>query len=146
MSKKVAVGDRECFEVHHEWGLGRYFSGGEILASGAIREAYKHGKGSIAVRGCAFIEGSEAVASSPTPAAAPAAKRGAKKAAKERVTKPSIVITELPYQTNKADFVANIARLVEEQKLLGGSSPTCICLLLHFSGFLALGPGSALSL
>lgn len=33
--------------------------------------------------------------------------------------KPSIVITELPYQTNKSDFVATVARLVEEQKLTG---------------------------
>lgn len=33
--------------------------------------------------------------------------------------KPSIVITELPYQTNKSDFVATMARLVEEQKLTG---------------------------
>ena len=33
--------------------------------------------------------------------------------------RPSIVITELPYQTNKSDFVATTARLVEEQKLTG---------------------------
>lgn len=33
--------------------------------------------------------------------------------------RPVIVITELPYQTNKAAFVADIARLVDEQKLVG---------------------------
>ena len=33
--------------------------------------------------------------------------------------RPIIVITELPYQTNKAAFVADIARLVDEQKLVG---------------------------
>ncbi|BDA50481.1 DNA gyrase subunit A [Coccomyxa sp. Obi] len=91
-------------------------TGGEILASGGIREAYEHGKGSIIVRGLAFIEGVDADASTSAAAAAP--KRG-KKGAREKVLKPSIVITELPYQTNKADFVAKIAALVEEQKLTG---------------------------
>lgn len=45
-----------------------------------------------------------------------------KGSAKDRATKPSIVITELPYQTNKADFVAAIADLVEEQKLTGAAA------------------------
>ncbi len=40
-------------------------------------------------------------------------------AARDKAAKPSIVITELPYQTNKSDFVATVARLVEEQKLTG---------------------------
>ena len=40
--------------------------------------------------------------------------------------KPSIVITELPYQTNKSDFVATVARLVEEQKLTGAFRLSCI--------------------
>ena len=42
-----------------------------------------------------------------------------KGAARDRATRPSVVITELPYQTNKANFVAAIADLVEEQKLTG---------------------------
>ena len=91
-------------------------AGGEILASRGIREAYEHGKGPIIVRGLAFIEGGDAVAS--TSAAVTAPKRG-KKGAREKVLKPSIVITELPYQTNKASFVASVAALVEEQKLTG---------------------------
>ena len=33
--------------------------------------------------------------------------------------RPVIIITELPYQTNKAAFVADVARLVNEQKLVG---------------------------
>jgi len=40
-------------------------------------------------------------------------------ATKDKAMKPSIVITELPYQTNKSAFVADVARLVEEQKLTG---------------------------
>ena len=40
-------------------------------------------------------------------------------AGKDKAVRPSIVITELPYQTNKSDFVATTARLVEEQKLTG---------------------------
>ena len=40
-------------------------------------------------------------------------------ATRDKAMKPSIVITELPYQTNKSDFVATVARLVEEQKLTG---------------------------
>ena len=44
-------------------------------------------------------------------------------AIKDKALKPSIVITELPYQTNKSDFVATVARLVEEQKLTGRSQP-----------------------
>ena len=42
---------------------------------------------------------------------------------RERATKPSVVITELPYQTNKAGFVAAVADLVNEQKLTGGWGP-----------------------
>ena len=41
-------------------------SGGEILASGGIREAYETGRGPVTVRGRAFIEGtSEASTSAP---------------------------------------------------------------------------------
>lgn len=34
-------------------------------------------------------------------------------------SKPVIVITELPYQTNKAGFVADVAELVEKGTLTG---------------------------
>lgn len=95
-------------------------AGGEILASGGIREAYEHGKGGIIVRGLAFIEGTDAVASI---SAAEAAPKRAKKGVREKAVKPSIVITELPYQTNKADFVAKVAALVEDQKLTGAHPP-----------------------
>ncbi|KAK9917213.1 hypothetical protein WJX75_001927 [Coccomyxa subellipsoidea] len=94
-------------------------TGGEILASGGIRDAYEQGKGSITVRGRAFIEGGEVVASTSAPAGAGAAAKRAKKGTREKVVKPSIIVTELPYQTNKADFVAKVAALVEEQKLTG---------------------------
>ena len=49
-------------------------------------------------------------------------------ATKDKAMKPSIVITELPYQTNKSAFVADVARLVEEQKLTGTrNSPSTMC-------------------
>jgi DNA gyrase/topoisomerase IV subunit A len=45
---------------------------------------------------------------------------------RDKALKPSIVITELPYQTNKSDFVATVARLVEEQKLTGAFHLSCM--------------------
>jgi DNA gyrase subunit A len=101
------------------------FAGGEILATGGIREAYEHGRGAITVRGRAFIEdaGADASASAST-GNGRTARKGGKDRAKEKASKPSIIITELPYQTNKAEFVAHVAEMVEEQKLTG-ASPSC---------------------
>ena len=52
-------------------------------------------------------------------------------AAREKARKPSVVITELPYQTNKADFVAAVANLVEEQKLTGALAYSRAILYFH---------------
>lgn len=83
--------------------------GGEILATAGIQAAYETGRGGVTVRGRAFIEEEQPAGS----------RRGAKKVAKLAGGRPVIVITELPYQTNKAAFVADVARLVDEQKLTG---------------------------
>ncbi len=82
------------------------------MATAGIQAAYETGRGGITVRGRAFLEEE----------APPGGRRGARKAATGR---PVIVITELPYQTNKAAFVADVARLVDEQKLTGARGPGC---------------------
>jgi DNA gyrase subunit A len=66
-----------------------------IHGAEGIREAYKTGRGIIQVRARAMVE----------------------KAA--RTEKESIVITEIPYQVNKAKLVERIAELVNEKKLEG---------------------------
>jgi DNA gyrase subunit A len=68
---------------------------GFIHGGEGIREAYKTGRGIIQVRARAVVE----------------------KAA--RGEKESIVITEIPYQVNKAKLVERIAELVNEKKLEG---------------------------
>jgi DNA gyrase subunit A len=68
---------------------------GFIHGGEGIREAYKNGRGIIQVRARAVIE----------------------KAA--RGEKESIVITEIPYQVNKAKLVERIAELVNDKKLEG---------------------------
>ncbi|MEO8401109.1 MAG: DNA gyrase subunit A [Gammaproteobacteria bacterium] len=68
---------------------------GIIHGRGGILEAYRTGRGRISVRGRTNIETDE-------------------KSGKER-----IIITELPYQVNKARMVERIAELVKEKKLEG---------------------------
>jgi DNA gyrase subunit A len=69
-------------------------TGGIIMGTSGIREAYQTGRGIFKVRGRAHIE---------------QAKSG----------KNSIVITEIPYQVNKARLAERIAELVREKKLTG---------------------------
>lgn len=78
---------------------------------------FESGRGPITVRGKAFIE---------EPNTNVKGRKGGKGKAKAgssagASSKPLVVITELPYQTNKAGFVANVASLVEAGKLTGGS-------------------------
>lgn len=70
-------------------------TGGFILGQGGIKEAYLSGKGIIQLRARAFIE------------------------RQKRTEKESIVITELPYQVNKAKLLEKIAELVQEKKIEG---------------------------
>ncbi|ARV59399.1 DNA gyrase subunit A [Nostocales cyanobacterium HT-58-2] len=73
-------------------------TGGQILGTGAIKEAYTTGRGSITMRGVASIETIE--------------QRG-------RPDREAIIITELPYQTNKAALIEKIAEMVNEKRIEG---------------------------
>ena len=69
-----------------------------ILGRKGIRETYTGGRGSITMRGVAAIETIEA---------------------KGRPDRDAVIITELPYQTNKASLIERIAELVNDKKLEG---------------------------
>eukprot|EP00898_Chlorokybus_atmophyticus_P000016 jgi/Chlat1/1014/Chrsp109S08623 len=71
-------------------------TGSIIMGVNGIREAYNTGRGSFALRGRARLE--------------------------ESGSKTAIVITELPYQVNKADLVARIASLASDKELEGISA------------------------
>ncbi|OKH27340.1 DNA topoisomerase (ATP-hydrolyzing) subunit A [Chroogloeocystis siderophila] len=73
-------------------------TGGQVLGTSGIREAYTTGRGSITMRGVANIETIE--------------QRG-------RPEREAIIITELPYQTNKAALIERIAEMVNEKRLEG---------------------------
>ncbi|MEH1872799.1 DNA gyrase subunit A [Nostoc sp.] len=74
-------------------------TGGEIIGEAGIREAYTTGKGGILLRGVATLE--------EIPAA-----RGNKR-------RTAIIITELPYQVNKAAWIEKVADLVNQGRLQG---------------------------
>ncbi|MBQ7327776.1 MAG: DNA gyrase subunit A [Clostridia bacterium] len=71
-----------------------YPTGGIIMGRTAVKNAYKTGRGGILVRGKAEIEETAS-------------------------GRQRIVITELPYQVNKARFITQIADLVKNKKLEG---------------------------
>ncbi len=73
-------------------------TGGQVLGTTGIREAYLTGRGSVTMRGVASIETLE--------------QRG-------RPDREAIIITELPYQTNKAALIEKIAEMVNEKRLEG---------------------------
>jgi len=73
-------------------------TGGQILGRRGIREMYTTGRGSVTMRGVASIETIEA---------------------KGRPDRDAVIITELPYQTNKAALIERIAELVNDKKLEG---------------------------
>ncbi|NGQ96544.1 DNA gyrase subunit A [Brevibacillus sp. SYP-B805] len=66
---------------------------GEILGYSGIRKAYETGRGSIVMRAKTMIE--------------------------EHKGKPRIIVTEIPFQVNKAKLVEKIAELVREKKIDG---------------------------
>ncbi|NMG10567.1 DNA topoisomerase (ATP-hydrolyzing) [Brasilonema sp. UFV-L1] len=74
-------------------------TGGEIVGNAGIREAYTTGRGSIVLRGIAQME--EVTQS-----------RGSKR-------RTAIVVTELPYQVNKAGWIEKVADLVNQGRLTG---------------------------
>jgi DNA gyrase subunit A len=73
-------------------------TGGQILGRRGIRETYTTGRGSVTMRGVANIETIEA---------------------KGRPDRDAVIITELPYQTNKAALIERVAELVNDKKLEG---------------------------
>lgn len=73
-------------------------TGGLVLGVGGIRDAYTTGRGSITMRGVATIETIEH---------------------RNRPDREAIIITELPYQTNKAALIEKIAEMVNEKRLEG---------------------------
>ncbi|GMH39770.1 hypothetical protein BSKO_07668 [Bryopsis sp. KO-2023] len=81
-------------------------TGGEILRTHGLREAYTQGRGSILMRAKATIEEDDDVSGNN------------KKRTKKRAG-ASIIITELPYQIFKSDLVETIANLVENHTLEG---------------------------
>lgn len=74
-------------------------TGGEIIGETGIREAYTTGKGGILLRGVATLEEIPAT-------------RGSKR-------RTAIIITELPYQVNKAAWIEKVADLVNQGRLQG---------------------------
>ena len=73
-------------------------TGGFIYGRAGIRQAYETGKGVIQLRAKALIERDR------------------------KGERESIVITELPYQTNKAKFIERVAELVQEKVIEGIST------------------------
>ena len=69
-------------------------TGGIILGKNGIRQAYHLGRGSIMVRGRVAIES-------------------------DKRERESIIITEIPYQVNKASMIERIAELVRDKKIDG---------------------------
>lgn len=74
-------------------------TGGEILKSNGIKETYTKGRGSITMRGIAHIEEINP--------------------GKGKHKRSGIVITELPYQLNKASWIEKLAELVNNGKVSG---------------------------
>jgi DNA gyrase subunit A len=73
-------------------------TGALIMGQKGIRDAYMTGRGSVIMRGVATIERLE--------------QRG-------RPDRDAIIITELPYQTNKAAMIEKMAEMVNDKKLDG---------------------------
>ncbi|WP_413678854.1 DNA gyrase/topoisomerase IV subunit A [Prochlorococcus sp. MIT 0916] len=74
-------------------------TGGEILISNGIKETYTKGRGSITMRGIAHIEEINP--------------------GKGKHKRSGIIITELPYQLNKASWIEKLADLVNTGKVSG---------------------------
>ena len=70
-------------------------TGGFIYGREGILQAYRTGRGIIQMRARAFVE------------------------TQKKTERQSIIITEIPYQVNKANLVAKIAELVREKKIEG---------------------------
>lgn len=74
-------------------------TGGEIIGSEGIREAYTSGRGSITLRGIAQVEEIQP--------------------GRGRQRRNAIVVTELPYQVNKAGWIEKMAELINQGRVEG---------------------------
>jgi DNA gyrase subunit A len=74
-------------------------TGGILLHDGGVVAAYRTGRGSLTLRGVVAVEELE---------------RG-----KGRRSRTALVVTELPYQVNKAGWIEKVAELVNQGKLEG---------------------------
>ena len=93
--KKPEMDEKELFELIK----GPDFpTGGQILGRQGIKETYVSGRGSITMRGVADIQQIKSPG---------------------RPERDAVIITELPFQTNKASLIERIADLVNEKKLEG---------------------------
>ena len=75
-------------------------TGGEIVGTKGVREAYQTGRGIMTMRGVARIEKVQG-------------------GTKRRREKAAIVVTELPYQVNKAGWIEKVADLVNQGRMEG---------------------------
>ncbi len=78
-------------------------TGGEIMGIEGIHDAYRTGKGIITVRGISHVEAASVQA----------------KATKSKKRRDSLIVTELPFQVNKAAWIEKIAELVNGGKIEG---------------------------
>jgi DNA gyrase subunit A len=83
-------------------------TGGEILGIEGIREAYTTGRGSIPLRGVVSIDDGESEFS-----------RSTTKSKRSRQRRTAMVVTELPFQVNKAAWIEKVAELVNHGKIEG---------------------------
>ncbi|MEN9230471.1 MAG: DNA topoisomerase (ATP-hydrolyzing) [Thermostichus sp. DG02_5_bins_236] len=74
-------------------------TGGQMIDSQGIREAYLTGRGSIPMRGVTQFEEIQP--------------------GKGRHRRPAIIITEFPYQVNKAAWIEKVAELVNQDRITG---------------------------
>ncbi len=74
-------------------------TGGEIVGLAGVKEAYTTGRGSITIRGITNIEETQS--------------------GRGRSRRTAIVVTELPYQVNKAGWIEKVAELVNQGKIEG---------------------------
>jgi DNA gyrase subunit A len=101
----IALIDNPNLPDHELWTIipGPDFpTGGEIIGNDAIVEAYRTGRGIIPVRGVYHIE---------------EAAQQVKVPGKHRKRRNAIVVTELPFQVNKAGWIERIAELVNAGKI-----------------------------
>lgn len=74
-------------------------TGGEIIENTGIREAYSTGRGSIVVRGVTKVEEVQG--------------------GRGRHKRQAIIVTELPYQVNKAGWIEKVAEFVNQGRIEG---------------------------